>query len=193
VEEFLSQNSIPYELRDQFVDPVTCDELAALFLDVAGRQLGPLTRLGQECSHAYGYNVVYGCDLLRIDERVQRDPAAARAAGATVWGRPGEQSTRLVLDYFSQQAVPTTLVDVLRQPLAPGELWDLLYIPQQGIIRSPFTVVDGQVVLGFDLEWLRRALGEQGERSRHVPLARLRALGPAGHAMGAAADGSGVV
>jgi arsenate reductase-like glutaredoxin family protein len=193
VEEFLSQNGIPYELRDQFVDPVTRDELAALFTDAAGRQLGPLTRLGQERSHAYGYNVVYGCDLLRIDERVQRDPAAARAAGATVWGRPDEQSTRLVLDYLSQQVVPTTFVDVLRQPLAPDELWDLLYIPQQGIIRSPFTVVDGQVVLGFDLEWLRRALGEQGERGRDVPLARLRALGLAGRAMGAAADGSGVV
>jgi arsenate reductase-like glutaredoxin family protein len=193
VEEYLSHNGIPYELRDQFVDPVTHDELAALFHDAAGRQLGPLTRLGEECSHAYGYNVVYGCDLLRIDERVQRDPAAARAAGATVWGWPEQQSTRLVLDYLSQQAVPTTLVDMLRQPLAPDELWDLLYIPQQGIIRSPFTVVDGQVVLGFDLDWLRRALGEQGQRSRAVPPERPRARGPAGRAMGAAADGSGVV
>jgi len=193
VEEFLSQNGIPYELRDQFVDPVTRDELAALFQDAAGRQLGPLTRLGQERSHAYGYNVVYGCDLLRISERVQRDPAAARAAGATVWGWPDEQNTRLVLDYLGQQAVPVTLVDVRRQPLAPDELWDLLYIPGQGIIRSPFTVVDGQVVLGFDLEWLRRALGPQGQRSRDVPPEQPRALGTAGRAMGAAADGSGVV
>ena len=192
MEEFLSQNGIPYELRDQFVDPVTRDELAALFHDAAGGQLGPLTRLGQERSHAYGYNVVYGCDLLRIAERVQRDPAA-RAAGATIWGWPEQQSTRLVLDYLSQQAVPTTFVDVLLQPLAPDELWDLLYIPAQGIIRSPFTVVDGQVVLGFDLDWLRRALGEHGQHSRDVPPERPRAPGAAGRAMGAAADGSGVV
>jgi arsenate reductase-like glutaredoxin family protein len=193
VEEFLSQNGIPYELRDQFVAPVTHDELYGLFHDAAGRQLGPLTRLGQERSSAYGYNVVYGCDLLRIDERVQRDPAAARAAGATVWGRPAEQSTRLVLEYFRQHAIPATLVDMLQEPLSCDELWDLLYIPRQGIIRSPFTVVDGQVVLGFDLEWLRRALAEQGRDTRDVPLDRLQARGPVGREIGAAGDDSSVL
>ncbi len=178
MEEFLSQNGLPYELRDQFVDPVTPTELDALFHDAAGQQLGPLTRIGQECDPAYGYNVVYGCDLLRIDERVQRDPAAVRAVGATVWGRPRETGTQLVLDYLGRQSVPTLLVDVLERPLSTEELWHVLYIPDQGIIRSPFTVVDGQVVLGFDLEWLRGALGERGRDVRGVPKAKPRALGP---------------
>src|SRR5215216_6369067 len=96
VEEFLSQNSIPYELRDQFVEPLSPDELFALFHDEQDRQIGPLIKVGNYIDPANGYGIVYGCDLLRLEERLHGRPGALED-GIVVWGRPSDPGTQKVL------------------------------------------------------------------------------------------------
>jgi len=171
VEEFLSQNSVPYELRNQFVDPVTPDEVFALFHDQAGRQIGPLTRVGKYVDPENGPGLVYGCDLLRLDERFEIRPGA-REDGAAVYGRPNDRGTELILDYCQLHGIPVELVNLDERPLSRDELWDLLYMPGSGIIQSPLTVVDGQVVLGYDLEWLKDAMGPAAAGLKDVPAPR---------------------
>ena len=171
MEEFLSQNAIPFELRDQFVDPVTPDEVFALFHDAQGRQIGPLTKVGKYVDPENGPGLVYGCDLLRLDERFEIRPGA-KADGAVVYGRPSDRGTQLILDYCRSHGIGAELVDLDERPFTRDELWDLLYMPGSGIIQSPLSVVDGQVVLGYDLEWLKAAMGPEAESLKDVPVDR---------------------
>lgn len=173
MEEFLSHNGIPFELRNQFEDPLTPDELFDLYHDEDGIQLGPLTSLSHQA-------IVYGCDLLRIGEHLEAHPDEIRSAGSSVWGRADDRGTQIVLGYLGEHGVPSTLQDVREEPLSKPELWDLLYMPGEGILRSPLTVVDGRMVLGFDLEWLRDALGDVGRQAKDLSPERLRELGPGG-------------
>jgi arsenate reductase-like glutaredoxin family protein len=168
VEEFLSQNSISYELRDQFVEPLSPDELYALFHDEQGCQIGPLIKVGNYIDPANGYGIVYGCDLLRLEERLHGRPGALED-GIVVWGRPSDPGTQKVMEYCRVHGVPAELIDSDLHPLSREELWDLLYFPGTGILQSPLTVVDGQVVLGYDLEWLKRAMGDEGSHLKDVP------------------------
>ena len=94
MEEFLSQNAIPFQLRDQFVDPVTPDEVFSLFHDREGRQIGPLTKVGRYVDPENGPGLVYGCDLLRLDERFEVRPGshedgAVGPAPCIGWGGRG--------------------------------------------------------------------------------------------------------
>jgi arsenate reductase-like glutaredoxin family protein len=171
VEEFLSQNGIPFELRDQFVEPLTPDELFTLFHDRAGRQIGPLTKVGNYIDPQNGPGLVYGCDLLRLDERFEIRPGA-REDGAVVYGRPSDRGTQLILEYCRKHRIPAELVDLDARPFSRDELWDFVFMPGSGIIQSPLTVVDGQVVLGYDLEWLKDAMGPAGQQLRDVPVER---------------------
>jgi arsenate reductase-like glutaredoxin family protein len=171
VEEFLSQNSIPYQLRNQFVDPVTPDEVFALFHDQDGRQIGPLTKVGNYVDPENGPGLVYGCDLLRLDERFEIRPGA-REDGAVVYGRQSDHGKQLILDYCRSRSIPVELVDIDQEPLSRDELWDLLFMPGSGIIQSPLTVVDDQVVLGYDLEWLKGAMGPAAAGLKDVPAPR---------------------
>ena len=171
MEEFLSHNSIPFELRDQFVDPVTPDEVFALFHDAEGRQIGPLTKVGTYIDPENGPGLVYGCDLLRLDERFEVRPGA-RDDGAVVYGRPSDRGTQLIMDYCHSRDIPVELVDLDQRPFTRDELWDFLYMPGSGIIQSPLTVVDGQVVLGYDLEWLKAAMGPAASGLKDVPVER---------------------
>ena len=171
MEEFLSQNAIPFELRDQFVSPVTPDEVFALFHDREGRQIGPLTKVGKYVDAENGPGLVYGCDLLRLDERFEIRPGA-REDGAVVYGRRSDKGTQLILDYCVSHGIPAELVDLDERPFTRDELWDLLYMPGSGIIQSPLTVVDGEVVLGYDLDWLKSAMGPIGAGLKDVPVER---------------------
>jgi arsenate reductase-like glutaredoxin family protein len=148
VEEFLSQKSVPFQLRDVMVDPITPEELWQLMHDANGRQLAPLTRVGR--------GLVMGYDPVRLGENLAQYPEAA-ADGVTVYGRSGDSSTQGVLDYLRERAIPATLVDVDREPMSRDELWRLLEIPGQNI-RTPFTVIDGTVVLGNDRRRLEEVL-----------------------------------
>ena len=94
-----------------------------------------------------------GYDPLRLEENLTEFPEARD--GVTVYGRRGEASTDGVLDYLRAHAIPTTLVEVDREPLTRDALWELLQIPQANV-RTPFTRVDDTVVLGND----RRRLAE---------------------------------
>ena len=184
MEEFLSQNDIPFELRDQFVDPLTPDELFALFHDRAGRQIGPLTKVGNYIDPENGPGLVYGCDLLRLDERFEIRPGA-REDGAVVYGHPADRGTQLIMEYCRSHGIPAEVVDLDERPFSRDELWDFLYMPGSGILQSPLTVVDGKVVLGYDLEWLKAAMGPAGATLKdvHAPRAVSRrqraAAGPA--------------
>jgi arsenate reductase-like glutaredoxin family protein len=171
VEEFLSQNGIKYELRDQFVDPLTPDELFALFHDSDGRQIGPLTKVGRYVDPENGVGIVYGCDLLRLDERFDVRPGA-RQDGAVVYGRPSDRGSQHIVEYCRSHGIPVELVDVDEHPLSRDELWDLLYFPGSGIIQSPLTVVDGEVVLGYDLAWLKSAMGPAATNLKDVAAPR---------------------
>jgi hypothetical protein len=127
-------------------EPITPDELWRLTHDAAGRQLAPLTRIASA--------VVLGYDPVRLGEYLEQFPDA-RTTGATVHGRPGDASTQGVLDWLAERGVPATLVDVDAQPMTRDELWDLLAIPNSNV-RTPYTEIDGVVVLGND----RRRLAE---------------------------------
>ena len=130
-------------------EPITPAELWTLTHDAGGRQLAPITRVGR--------GVVMGYDPLRLEENLSEFPEARD--GVTVYGRPGEASTDGVLDYLRGHAIPTTLVDVDRQPLSRDALWELLQIPQANV-RTPFTRVDDTVVLGNDRRRLAEVLAE---------------------------------
>ncbi len=153
MEEFLSQKGLAFTLRDVVTDPITPDELWALLHDAEGRQLGPLTRIAGA--------VVLGYDPVRLGEYLAGDPAAARQ-GATVYGRPGEAGTAGVLAWLAEHGVPATLVDVDATPLSREELWDLLKLPGDANVRTPFTRIDGTVVLGNDRRRLEEVLARRG-------------------------------
>jgi arsenate reductase-like glutaredoxin family protein len=171
VEEFLSQNGIPYTLRNQFTDPLTPDEVFALWHDDKGRQIGPLIKVGNYVDPRAGYGIVYGGDLIRLEERLEIRPGA-KEDGCVVWGRPTDTGTQRVLEFCRERHIPVQLVHLDVHPLTRDELWDLLYFPESGILQSPLTVVDGQVVLGYDLEWLRAAMGPAGAQLKDVPTER---------------------
>ena len=136
------------------VDPITPDELWRLMHDANGQQLGPLTQVGA--------GVVMGHDPIRLDENLADNPTA-RTAGVVVYGHPAEESTRGVLAHLKAQGVPTRLVDLAREPFTRQTLWELLEIPGHNI-RTPFTLVDDQVVLGNDRQRLATVLGTVGDR-----------------------------
>lgn len=171
MEEFLSQNGIPFQLRDQFVDRLTPDELFGLFHDSEGNQIGPLTKVGNYVDPQNGPGLVYGCDLLRLDERFEIRPGA-REDGAVVYGHPTDRGTQMIIDYCRARGISAELVDLDERPFSRDELWDLVFMPGSGIIQSPLTVVDGQVVLGYDLDWLKSAMGPAGEQLKDVPAQR---------------------
>lgn len=149
MEEFLSQKGVSFELRDLMVEPLSPDELWRLMHDAAGRQLGPLTRVGK--------GVVMGYDPIRLDENLADNPDA-RTSGVTVYGRPGDRGTEGVLTHLRGQNVPATLVDLDQTPFSREALWQFLEIPNANI-RTPFTDVDGTVVLGNDRQRLDEVLG----------------------------------
>ena len=133
------------------VEPITPDELWRLTHDAHGRQLAPLTRLASA--------VVLGYDPVRLGEYLEQLPQV-RTDGATVHGRPGDASTQGVLDWLAEHGVPATLVDVDEHPMTREELWQLLEIPNANI-RTPFTEIDGTVILGNDRWRLEEVLAER--------------------------------
>ena len=130
------------------VDPLTPEELWQLTHDADGRQLAPLTKVGD--------GLVMGYDPVRLGENLEEYPEA-QVDGVTVYCRPGDSGTQGVLDYLRERSVPATLVDVDREPMSRDELWRLLEIPGHNI-RTPFTEVNGTVVLGNDRRRLEEVL-----------------------------------
>jgi len=130
------------------VEPITPEELWRLTHDAQGRQLAPLTRLGTA--------VVLGYDPVRLGEYLEQLPQT-RTDGATVYGQPGDASTRGVLDWLAEHGVRARLIDVDKHPMTREELWQLLEIPNANI-RTPFTEIDGMVILGNDRRRLEEVL-----------------------------------
>jgi hypothetical protein len=133
-------------------EPITPDELWRLTHDAAGRQLAPLTKMASA--------VVLGYDPVRLGEYLEQYPEIP-TQGATIYGRPGEASTQAVLDWLAERGVPATLVDVDAQPMSREELWQILEIPNSNV-RTPFTEVDGTVILGNDRRRLEEVLAGRG-------------------------------
>jgi arsenate reductase-like glutaredoxin family protein len=157
VEEFLSHHTIPFAFRDVITDPLTPAELRGLMDDpLTGRQRGPFTRLGTRLDPVHGYNVVLGVDLVRLDERLEEEPALLHEV-ATLWGRPDDHRTRTVHAHLASRGLEVELVDLDRAPLSQEHLWALLEIPRRNI-RTPFTRVGETVILGNDVEHLEEAL-----------------------------------
>jgi hypothetical protein len=99
---------------------------------------------------------VLGYDPVRLGEYLEQSPAA-RTEGATVHGRSGDPGTRGVLDWLAEHGVPAILVDVDAHPMTRDELWQLLEIPNANV-RTPFTEIDGIVILGNDRRRLEEVL-----------------------------------
>jgi arsenate reductase-like glutaredoxin family protein len=158
VEALLSQNGIDYQLHDLAHQPLGPDELWALLHDAQGRQVGPINRIGDGPAHPQaGLNVVLGYDPIRLQERLDEEPEAART-GVKVYGRPADPSTRRVLEFLQQRAIPARLIDLDQQPLSKQDLVEMLTIPSGGN-RAAYTAVDGTVVLGYDIPRLEEVLG----------------------------------
>lgn len=132
------------------VEPLTRDELWRLMHDARGRQLGPLTRIGT--------GVVMGFDPIRVDENLAQYGDGVSAA--TVYGQPGDRGTEDTLAHLRDRGVRATLRDTGREPLTADELWQLLEMPGKNI-RTPFTDVDGIVVIGNDRRRLQEVLASR--------------------------------
>ncbi|MCH7842920.1 MAG: glutaredoxin family protein [Chloroflexi bacterium] len=59
-------------------------------------------------------------------------------------------------EYLSQRNVPFVEKDVLNDKSAMNELLKI------GVLTTPVTVIDGEVVVGFDRARFEELLGEQG-------------------------------
>ncbi|HLY67788.1 MAG TPA: hypothetical protein VKU60_19775 [Chloroflexota bacterium] len=157
MEALLSHNGIEFELRDLAHHPLSADELWALTHDAQGRQVVPITRIGSApADPRTGLNVVLGYDPIRLAERLDGD----YSQGATVYGRPCDAGTDGVLAYLREHRVASTLVDVDTQALPKDELIAMLTIPPAGN-RTPYTLVDGTLVLGYDIPRLEQVFGRK--------------------------------
>ncbi len=101
-----------------------------------------------------------GFDPVRLGEYLEASPDT-RTAGATVYGRPGDPGSQGVLTWLADHSVPAILVDVDQHPLTHQELWQLLVLPGNANVRTPYTLVDGAVVLGNDRRRLEELLASR--------------------------------
>jgi arsenate reductase-like glutaredoxin family protein len=133
-------------MRDVVQQPVTEDEFAELILDSQQRPRVPFTSVGKA--------TVLGFDPVRLREYLQEEPEAPVIAHV----RQGEPSSEQLLAHLRTEAIAHAVRDVDTDPLSLEELWQLLVIPGRGL-RTPYTVVGDELVLGYDIPKLERVLG----------------------------------
>jgi arsenate reductase-like glutaredoxin family protein len=146
VEAWLSQNDVPFTMRDVMRDPITEDEFARLIHDPQGRIVAPFTSVGDA--------VVLGFDPVRLHEYLDEDPNLPVVAHV----RADDPSSDRLFEHLKSKGIAHRLRDVDAEPLSDKELWEMLTIPGRNI-RTPYLQVDGQLVLGYDVPKLQRLLG----------------------------------
>jgi hypothetical protein len=132
-------------MRDVVQEPVTPDEFTQLIHDTRGRIRVPFTCVGSA--------TVLGYDPVRLREYREEHPEAPVVAHV----RKGEASSEQLLAHLIGEGIPHAVRDVDVDPLSSEELWGLLIIPGRGL-RTPYTVIGEELVLGYDIPKLERLL-----------------------------------
>src|SRR5437773_5926087 len=132
-------------MRNVVQDPITEEELAGLIHDKAGRIRVPFTTVGKA--------TVLGFDPVRLGEYLAEDPSSAVVAHI----RPGEESSEQLLAHLREKGIAHSVRNVDEEPLSDQELWGLLTIPGRNL-RTPYTVIGDELVLGYDIPKLARLL-----------------------------------
>jgi arsenate reductase-like glutaredoxin family protein len=145
VEAWLSQNDVPFTMRDVVQDPITPEELAKLLRDREGRIRVPFSRVGKAG--------VLGFDPLRLQEYLDEDPSSRVVA----YVRKGEQSSEQLLAHLKARNIKHEVRDVDADPPTDQELWDLLTIPGRNL-RTPYTLIGDELIFGYDIPKLSRLL-----------------------------------
>jgi arsenate reductase-like glutaredoxin family protein len=148
VEAWLSQSGVPFTMRDVVQEPITREEFARLIRDPQGRVRVPFTCVGSA--------TVLGFDPIRLQEYLDAEPGAPVVAHV----RNGEVSSEQLLAHLETKAIPYAVREVDADPLSLEELWGLLTIPARGL-RTPYTVIGDELVLGYDVPKLQRLLGDR--------------------------------
>ena len=126
-------------------EPLTQAEFARLITEGNGRTRVPFTQVGSA--------VVLGYDPLRLRENREASPDAPIVAHV----RPGDPSSEQLLAHLRAEHIPHAVREVDADPLPTEELWRLLTIPGLNV-RTPYTVVGDEVILGYDIPKLQRLL-----------------------------------
>jgi len=145
VEAWLSQNDVPFTMRDVVQDPITPEELAQLVRDHEGRVRVPFSQVGK--------SGVLGFDPLRLQEYLDEDPASRVVA----YVRKGEASSEQLLAHLNAKNIKHEVRDVDTDPPTDQELWDLLTIPGRNL-RTPYTLIKDELIYGYDIPKLARLL-----------------------------------
>ena len=133
-------------MRDVVQNPVTEGEFASLILDSQDRTRVPFTSVGKA--------VVLGFDPVRLREYLDEDANAPVIAHV----RQGDASSEQLLTHLREQGIAHAVRDVDVDSMSLEELWQALVIPGRGL-RTPYTVVGDELVLGYDIPKLERVLG----------------------------------
>ena len=133
-------------MRDVVQDPLSEEEFAAIIVDRDGHPRVPFTMVGKDA--------VLGFDPIRFREYYDASPNAPVIAHV----RPGDISSDQLLAYLHAEGIDHAIRNVDEDPLSTEELWYLLTIPGRNV-KTPYTVVGDELVLGYDIPKLERVLG----------------------------------
>jgi arsenate reductase-like glutaredoxin family protein len=133
-------------MRDVVQEPLSEEEFAKIIVDRDGHPRVPFTMVGKDA--------VLGFDPIRFREYYDASPNAPVIAHV----RKGDASCDQLLAYLRAEGIPHALRDVDEDPLSIEELWRLLTIPGRNV-KTPYTVVGDELVLGYDIPKLERVLG----------------------------------
>lgn len=132
-------------MRDVVQEPLTEEEFARIIVDGQGRTRVPFTCVGT--------GTVLGFDPVRLGEYLQEQPEAPVIAHV----RPGDPSSEQLRAHLRDAGIAHAVRNVDADPMSVEELWGLLSIPGRNI-RTPYTVVGDELVLGYDVLKLERVL-----------------------------------
>ena len=133
-------------MRDVVQDPLSEEEFAQIIVDREGHPRVPFTLVGKDA--------VLGFDPIRLREYRDASPEAPVIAHV----RDGDISSSHLLDHLRSEGIPHAVRDLDMDPISIEELWRLLTIPGRNI-KTPYTVVGDELVLGYDIPKLERVLG----------------------------------
>lgn len=133
-------------MRDVVQDPLSEEEFAQIIVDREGHPRVPFTLVGKDA--------VLGFDPIRFKEYRDASPDAPVIAHV----RRSDESSDQLLAHLRAEGVPHATRDVDEDPMSVEELWGLLTIPGRNV-KTPYTVVGDELVLGYDIPKLERVLG----------------------------------
>jgi len=133
-------------MRDVVQEPLSEEEFAKIIVDRDGHPRVPFSMVGKDA--------VLGFDPIRFREYYD----ASSNAPVIAHVRKGDVSSDQLLTYLRAEGIPHAVRDVDEDPLSIEELWHLLTIPGRNV-KTPYTVVGDELVLGYDIPKLERVLG----------------------------------